>query len=410
MLIPRMPASAYSSELERRVAEVGNDLGTAFNKLLDSLPGAPHTSPQRLATLVDQKIVMTSRLLKALGNQDPIAIAHYMPGPPPLRRFIDAARSRGCPSSLATAAERAVEDFENLIREEAGDRSSLSAIISAWLPEAQEEFKLRRKQSAFKAMSELRGASCAISFSTMILHPTGKRRVVDIVNAQGLMGFHRMRPDARARFTTIRMTQADDERQPANLRGTPVNGIDSVRLDQFCTRRPAHLDAHPCGSTVHYTLSGPDFGPKSSSDLVIAEVNLQEQLSTRGEDRPFFFHTIDVPSRKTQLDLVVHEDMFANSNPELIIFDTSAGGPASVNDRTRDIDRIPIENKIQDLGAGIARLRTTDIPNYVELIDHVFQSMGWTSSEFRCYRYRTDYPVIGTQICMAFDGDETRED
>jgi len=405
MLIPRMPSSAYGSELERRVAEVGNDLGLSFNRLLDSLSGAPHTSPQRLATLLSQTIVMTSRLLKAVGLSDPIAITHYIPGPAPLRRLIEAAHKNGCSSSTANAAERAVEDFEKLIREEAGDRSSLSAIISAWLPEAQAEFKLRRKQSAFKAMSELRGASCEVNFSTMILGPTTEDQVIDIVNTQGMMGFHRMRPDARARFSTKRMTQAEDERHPTNLKGVPVNGIDSVRLDQFCTRKPAHLEAHPCGNTVHYSLSGPDFGPKSKSDLVIAEVNLAEPLSRGKSHRPFFFHTIDVSTRKTQFDLIVHRDLFGSKGPELIMFDTTSSGPASVNDRTRDIDRIGRHYDLQDLGPGLAKLRTTDIPNYTELVFHIFQSLGWEPSDFSCYRFRNEFPVIGTQICMAFDAE-----
>lgn len=402
MLIPRMPSSTYGSDLERRVAEVGDDLGLSFNRLLDSLPGAPHTSPQRLATLLSQTIVMTSRLLKAIGNPDPIAIAHYIPGPSPLRRLIAAAHKKGCSASTANAAERAVEDFEKLIREEAGDRSSLGAIISAWLPEAQAEFILRRKQSAFKAMSELRGASCEVNFSTMILHPTNADRVVDIVNTQGMMGFHRMRPDGRARFGTRRMTHAEDERRPTNLKGEPVDGIDSVRLDQFCTRKPAALEAHPCGDTVHYTLSGPEFGPKSKSDIVIAEANMAEQLSTKGTDRPFFFHSVDVPTRKAQLDLIVHRDLFGGQAPELVLFDTTSGGPASVNDRTRDIDRIKTTSEVQQLGTGLSRLRSADIPNYAELVFHVFQSFNWEPSDFSCYRFQSDFPVIGTQICLAF--------
>ncbi len=403
MLIPRMPTSAYGSDLERRVAEVGNDLGLTFNRLLDSLPGAPHTSPQRLATLLSQTIVMTSRLLKAISNSDPIAIAHYIPGPGPLRRLIGAAHKQGAPSGVANSAERAVDEFEKLIREEAGDRSSLGAIISAWLPEAQAEFKLRRKQSAFKAMSELRGASCEMNFSTIILSPSDEGQLVDIVSTQGMMGFHRMRPDGRARFSTRRMSNKDGERRPTNLNGTPVDGIDSVRLDQFCTRKPAHLDAHPCGHTVHYTLSGPDFGPKSSSDLVIAEVNMGEALPIGTSQRPYFFHTIDVPTRKVQFDLIVHRELFGGAEPELVLFDTGPSGIASVNDRTRDIDRITTDQRPQNLGAGLAKLRTTDIPNYTELIYHVFQNLKWEPSEFECYRFRSDFPVIGTQICLTYD-------
>ncbi len=53
---------------------------------------------------------------------------------------------------------------ETLIREEAGDRGALNAIIHAWLPQARRAFELRRRQSAFKARSELRGYRCVMDY------------------------------------------------------------------------------------------------------------------------------------------------------------------------------------------------------------------------------------------------------
>ena len=352
------------------------------------------------------KIVMTSRLLKAVRCAEPVAVVHHIPGPAPLRRLVDAASKQGAAESAVAAVRDAINAFEELIREEAGDRSSLDAILSAWLPDSQEEFEMRRKQSAFKALSERRGASCSMNFSVIALVPSDDAPAIDIVNVQGMLGLHRMRPGTLARFATRSLSKDARSRRPTNLDGEPVDGIDMVRLDQFCSNRPAHLEAIRCGDTVHYALGGTGFGPKSRSDVMLAEVNRAQRLGSAPGARPFVFHTIDTPCRKVQFDLIVHEDLYAQSDVELILFDSTLNGPASVNDPERDIDRLATRETIDVRGTGLARLRTADIPVHVELLEHVFSKLGLDGSKFRSYRYKSDYPVIGTQICMALDAEQ----
>lgn len=402
-----MPSDRSSSldahtDLEARVTRVGNDLSSSIQDCLAVLEGAPH-QPQRLADQLSQTIVMTSRLLRAVRHNDPVAVVHNIPGPQPLRRLLTSMRKKGVEPARVAAAEGAVDRFEELIQQEAGDRSSLGAMLSAWLPEQREEFELRRKQTAFKAMSELRGASCAVNFSTILLHPTETPNIVDVVNAQGMLGLHRMRPDSVARFGTRRMSAEPDERHPTNLDGAAAEGLDSVRLDQFCARQPAPLEARHAGGTVHYLLGGTSFGPKSSSDVVLAEVNRREPLGTVPRNRPYFFHMVETASKKVIFDLIVHRDLYEGQDPELILYDTLGGGPASVNDPSRDIDRLQTTDQVLTLGYGLRAIRTSDIPNYVDLMRHVFDKLGWLSDEFRAYRFKSDYAVLGTQACLAFD-------
>jgi hypothetical protein len=59
--------------------------------------------------------------------------------------------------SFGADAEEVVRRFEMLICQEAGDRSALDTLISGWLLEARSVFDLRRKQSEFRATSQLLG-------------------------------------------------------------------------------------------------------------------------------------------------------------------------------------------------------------------------------------------------------------
>jgi hypothetical protein len=351
--------------------------------------------------------VLTSRLLKAARHKDPVAVAYHVPGPEPLRRFFRAARRKGVEAGLTRAAERAVDRFESLVRREIGDRSSLDAMISAWLPEAREEFETRRKQSAYKALSQLKGSSVDTTLASVLLHPSKDGEHIDIVWIVGLLGLRRLRPRATVKVSTRRMSDVPAERRPVTLGGEPVEGLEGLRLDEFCDAPPASLEVRKVGEqTVHYVLAGQDFGPRSAVDVLLAEVNLGEiprYVPVEKQRKGYVFAEVSTPTRTLLFDVLVHEDVYPDSDPSLYIYDTALEGVADINDRSRDIDRVDMAESIQSLGRGPSPFRAPDIPNYSELIRHVLGRMGWDGEAFRGYRCRIDYPLYGSQVAMAFD-------
>src|SRR5262245_17701987 len=186
---------AAASEFESSVATVAGQLLRAIERLLDAVPrSAP--GPQVLARELRIDKVLASRVLKAVRAEDPTSVAYHMPGPDPLRRLVRAAAKRGVPAAPVAGALQAIDQFETLIRERVGDRSLLDSILSAWVPEARREFELRRKQSAFKAISQLRGVQAHTIVATVLLNPTPGGERIDVVWINGLTGVHRVRPGA----------------------------------------------------------------------------------------------------------------------------------------------------------------------------------------------------------------------
>lgn len=393
------------SGLETSIATVGEQLGRYLSAVLDSVPGGPY-GPAELARTLGIDKVLASRALKAARNKDPMAVVYLSPGPDPLRRVFRAASKKGVDSDLIAEAENAVAQFDQLIRHEAGDRSALDAIISAWLPESRAEFELRRKQSAFKAMSQLKGAMAETSLATVMLHPAANGTHLDIVWISGLLGLQRLRPGAGVKFATRRITNGDTPRRPMSLDGIPVDSLEGVRLDEFCSSPPPKLDVQQVGEVVHYTLAGDAFGPKSAVNLVFAEVNLEEMpryVPAESKRKGYVFAEISTPAKALHFDVFVHQDVYPGSEPTLSIYDTAFDGVASVNDPSRDIDRLDLGESIQPLGIGTAKFRTADVPNYTDLIRLVCNKLKWDGERFRGYRCRIDYPIYGTQVAMAFD-------
>lgn len=407
---PDRPVAA-GADLEARVTAVGLALRHSFDALLESVADASRR-PQRLAEQLGVDKVLTSRLLKALEARDPIAVVHHAPGPAPLRRVVRAARRAGASATAAVAAGAAADAFEHLIKTEVGDRGYLDSILSAWLPEARRELELRSKQAAWRAMSQLRGASCDVNFQTVVLHPSDDGRHIDVVWLIGVLGLRRLRPGVEVRFATRRNVAPDEPgRRPRTLDGEPLDLADptGLRLDQFCHAPPAPLEVSAAGEVVHYSLGNSGFGPKSAVDLVFAEANFAElprYMPAGSGRRSYVFAEVGTPSKVLSFDLLAHEDLFRDQVPQLDLYDLAGEGVASPNDRGRDADRLDLAEQVDPLGRGLATVRSREIPDYAAMARHLFARTGWDAERFRGFRVRIDYPVYGTQVTLSFEAAE----
>lgn len=397
-----------SSTLRERLAGLGRELADSLAPVVAALPGSGE-GPQRLAAALGLDKVLTSRLLKALRQPDPLAVVHHAPGPAPLRRLLEAARRRGVAAGPLARARRAVDDFEALLKGEVGDRSALGAILSAWLPEARGEFELRRKQAAFKAMSQLKGASCEHNLATVLLHPSSSGERIDVLWIMGLLGIQRLRPGVSIKLATRRMVADDEARHPLDLCGRRIEAGDIPSLESFCVAPPARALVECVGGVVHYILRGDEFGQHSSVDHLTAELNLEEMPGAVRRDsgrRGHVFAEVPVPARRLTFDVFVHADVYPGAEPELFVYDTALGGVADVNDRARDLDRLEVSERIELLGRGLGCAALDGFPDYRRLLEHALDSANWRAESLRGYRVALDFPIYGSQVLLAFQPPE----
>jgi hypothetical protein len=397
-------------ELRSRVEQLGTDLAQSLTALVADVPRRP-SGPQALGRALNMTTVTASRLLKALGQPNPISVLQLLPGPNPLRKMVDTAEEIGTPPSVCETARGHVTAFDELIRDEAGDRGSLRAMLSAWLPDDRREFEGQRRQTIFKALSELEGVACEFELTTILFAPSESAGKVNLVSLKCLLGIDRIRPDAPVKLGTRRLSTNDEayaERVPLNLDGAPaLNGLDAVRLDGFCNAPPAPLVARQYGHHVEYALGPTGFGRNSKVDLVIGELTRDEPMtrSPSSTRPPYFFTVPEMPTRNVVFDLVVHKDLFDDGTPSLLYYDTSSNGPAIAADPARELDLRYCPEPLQKLGRGIQASRLLEFPRYVSLLEHVGEKLAWTLSDFDVYRVQMSYPMVGRQITLAFMGD-----
>lgn len=412
------PDGVAQVSLQAQVARIGGKLGDRVARLVAAVPGAP-TGPVGLARAIGIDKVLASRVLRAAGSRDPVAVLQMIPGPEPLRRLATAAGRKGVSAHLVAELQRAVDEFDELIRSEVGDRSALDAILASWLPEARGEFELRRKQATFRALSQLRGQMARTFVSAAFMHPSPDGERIDIVWIVGLLGLQRLRPGTTVKFATRRVSAPGGQpRTPTTLDGRSVDGFDGLRLDEFSSDPPARLEVHRVGEVVHYTWADEGFGPRSATDLVFAEVNKAEiarYVAAGSRRKRYVFAEVTTPAELLVFDAIVHESLLTGAaavapggsvDPTLYIYDTSFEGVANVNDRARDIDRLDLVEQVQPLGKGVDNFRVAEVPWYPQLLRQVCERMGWDETALRGYRARIDYPLYGSQVAIAFPAEE----
>lgn len=396
------PARAPES-IEVRITQAGDALLRGLGRVIERVPGS-EAGPQKLAGQLGVDKVLASRLLKALRSADPMAVVHRTPGPEPLRRVLAASERLGVPADLLAEAHAAVDRYEELIRTEVGDRSALEAILSAWVPEARREFELRRKQAAYRAMSQLKGVEAQVYAEAAIFWPSADGQQVDVVWIKAVMGLHRLRPGVPVHFTSQRRVEGRGGRRPTNLAGEPVDSVQGAVVTEFSTHPVPRLRAQIAGEATHYLLDEPGFGSGSAVDLVTCEVNRSEiprYLAASKGRRAWASSDVNIPARTSQFDLLIHEDLYPGEHPDLRVYDTTIRGQADVNDPTRDIDRYDLLETVDPLGLGVGRFGSSVVPRYRALLTHACETLGFAGERLRGYRVLSEYPIYGSQFALT---------
>lgn len=368
--------------------------------------------PVALAQALGLDKVLASRVLKALRQQDAVAALYFMPGPEPLRTLAKAAERRGVPGGLVAAARAAVDDFERLIDVHVGDRSLLDSILSAWIPDARAEFELRRKQAAFKALSQLKGVQADIVLATCLLAPSEDPALMDVVWVHGLTRLHRVRPGVVVKIASRRMSAEPSTRRAQTLSGEAIDDASPPLVPEFCSRPTPEVHVHRVKDSLFYTLGGDGFGAGSAVDMMFVEVNRSElkrpvipagATADWAEARgAYFFAEAVVPAKTLRFDMIVHDALFAGQDPVLRVHDTAFDGVADVFDPRRELDRLDLLETIVPLGKGLSGFRSGGVPRYQDLIRDVMARLGHDAARFRAFRCEIDYPLYGSQTSIVF--------
>ena len=392
--------------LEQRLSSATERVKRAMGDVIGVIP-IRVKSPAEFQRALKLDRSLTSRLLRALELDDPLASLYRMPGPQGLRLVLKAARKALADNpEPIVRAEETVSELENLVATEVGDWKALQAALCGWIPEAREQFEIANRQAAFRAMSNIKGVTADVMVSVTLIHPgSANDDWLDRAGITGLCRLKRLRPGTPMGFLHGSSIAPPPGTERLSLEANPIDvSHEAPLLREFSSSPTPKFKVRIEGDIVHYVLEGDDVGLGSLVDLYFADVmrgrypahkSISPRPATPGA-------VIDVPVKTLIVDVLVHEDVWRGAEPELHMYDTAVRGIANPVDDSRDIDRIDVLESIQNLGTQSSRFRTTEVACYGDMVRFVCSKLGWDSGHFRGFRCRVDYPVYGTQVSMIF--------
>ena len=385
--------------IEDTIRDVGNDLAETLRSVIEAVPGRPRR-PNQLARELGLNRAISSRVLSATARKDPLEVTHIIPGPEPLRSLLRAAAEKDVEAALIGRAEAAVSRFERLITAEAGTRSRLDAIISARLPGAREKLELSSKYAVFNGMSQLMGVQAETWLTSMLYHPSAADPArLDVASIHGALGMQRLRPGVAVHFS---FGKAPPTSWSMDRDDVPIG---SMPLEEFYTNPPARLRAQQNEEELVHTFIGDEVGPSAAVDMLAADHHAGAigRYAPEGVSRKRGGAVLpDIPAKTLIFDMVLHEEVFPGSDPVLDVYNAGLRGRPDVNDPRRDVDVMDVQESIEFLGRGAARVHAPEVPNYTDMLRYVCGQLDWDIEAFRTYRCRVQYPVHGWVVCMSF--------
>lgn len=395
----------HGHSVQVRLSGATERLREALLEVVDLLP-VRKKKPAEFQRVMKLDRSLSSRLLRAIALNDPLACLHRLPGPHGVRLLLRAAGKALRSQEPLQKAEDALADLENLVAREFGEWKDLIVAISGWLPEVREQVEMTNRQTAFKAMSILKGVMADAEVSVTLIHPgSNNKDWLDRAGITGICRMKRLRPGAPMGLLHGSSIAPPPGTQRLSLDGVPIDPRHGAPLlREFSSQPMPQFDVCVEGDTVHYVLSGDGVGLGSMVDLFFADVMRgRYPAHTKVSPRPATPGAlIDIPVKTLIVDVLVHEDVWPGVEPELRMYDTAGRGVANPTDPARNMDRIDVMESIYEIGAGLERFRTKEVARYAQMVRSVCDQLGWDCNRFRGYRCRVDYPVYGTQVSMIF--------
>ncbi|MGD8451857.1 MAG: hypothetical protein PVJ57_08565 [Phycisphaerae bacterium] len=397
---------SFESQAERVLGR----LRDSFAQIVDSV-SLSAAQPGELHKVLGIDKTLGWKILKIAHGDDVFMAAQHVPGPAAIRTFLRAAADRSTPTALVESATRALADFEDLVDRHAGDRVSLGTMAASFAKRGRVAVDLPHRKAAVRANAHIWGVHAATQFKADFVLPGTERGRIDIASLRGFVGLRRMRPNVT--WVVSRARCADDDgqvRTPFVL--TPIDAPEGAGIEkppvpllrQFCSqplprfRRVASAD----GFLEDELVEGP-VGNTGAVTCITAEVGHNVATSYREEHNSFGNHIVRLrtPCDKLLFDVLVHEDVFRDLEPTVVLHSELAGGPQFPGGHARNA--LPIVETVELIGRGPSVVHSREVPRYGEMVRYVISKLGCDGNRLNVYRVRVAFPAIPTSLAIRYE-------
>ncbi|MGD8450728.1 MAG: hypothetical protein PVJ57_02820 [Phycisphaerae bacterium] len=343
------------------------------------------------------------QIANVVYQPDLFLAGHHVPTAVPLSRFLAAAELRGVEPTLIDTARAAMRDFDRLTRVHAGDRESLNMLLTACASDGAQKADLAQRQAMFNSGSYIWGMQAQVHVVALLMQPSAQDGLFDVTRLRGFRNFRRTRQNVPHVLFRTKGTDDDwTERRPDARE--PLGGTESLGaaggvplLTEFCSQPlPKFRRRRGAHGFFEDELVETPIGNRGAMTFYMAEVS--RNAATRYQDEhneiAEFGVQLRTPVERLIFDQFVHQDLFGPTERELRVYG-ELGGPDMRDDR----DRLRVFESVTHLGQGVQVARTPLVPQYAEMVQSMFDRLGWAADRFDVFRVQMQYPPIPTSVC-----------
>lgn len=376
-----------------------------FETLHDSVRAVLDSLPERVESGGDLKRQLALdhnlswKIHRLATIKDAGTLASRLPSPVGVRKFTESARGRGVPAPVIEGVTSAYEGVEMLMREYADDREQFEAMLADLAPEEGRKLDLEAKRAAFRANSRLYGLHCDLCVGALILRPNdGDAVLYDIAGVMGTFGLRRIKPSVSLVLSRWRHTVDGESDDGSPRRSEPAR---EFYVAPFCSDLASIERTRDDGTGLTTeTFTSADIGLRSAVDVVSVSVVEGAQPSQSLSGRPEFTRRFQNsrPTRLVMLDLLIHPDIAALPSVETLVFrkiEMEAPLPEPINPE----DLLACQEYSRLVGRGVGAGTCKEMPRYGEMLDYVFDELGWPERDrYQLVRCRAEHPVMTSTI------------
>lgn len=363
--------------------------------------------PQDAARRLGLNKNLTWKLSKVISADDiPTAITH-LPGASGLDIFLKSLREAGATESQIAEVQRAASAFDTMVETHVNDRSTLELVLDGLAPDDAGALDISRKL-LFRGASGVWGVRAKTRFSSTFLSPSKSHDDrVDAVVVSGLHDFMRLRNDISWPLFRLTGWGAAKDRNLYTTIGEGFRTDDGLRiLHDFCSPNLPEILEVGDEDEIEYILSPGPLGNLGAIDITYGEASVDKLPKYAEDDDPYAECglVISTPCENLLQDVYIHHELDPSHGIEFIVFGRPATNGRSPHDPSPAGAGVPLpmQAEIKKIPGTPPTPDTRLVPHQADLVNYVFDNMGWNASDFTGFRAILKYPPLNSFPMVRF--------
>jgi hypothetical protein len=394
---PSTPSRAFLEHFHLATTAVR----VALTDLLGEFGGASSVALD-LSRRVEIDKTLAWRVLRLVRATDPFEVIAHVPGPTGFRILSESFRLHGAGAADLEALQSAIEGFDAMVREHAGDRSTLDLILTSCAPGRLDGKQLEAgRRQAFRGNSAVWGVQARVRYAIDAIAPSLRRpEVADVANIAGFEGFRRLRP-----VTGWPLINLQANGGTGRVLVEPMDSVDDGApplLEEFNEGPVPQFEVLRQDNKVFFTLPKGPVGNAGTFSCTFGWLHraVGPVHCTGSDDSVDFMAYSVTPVELMQFDILVHRDMPLLTPPRVFLRGEMPGPRWKAHDEDNSRE-LPLVERAVDLGSPPI-VSSPHISRFSDPVARACAALGRPLEEFRGFRVVVRYPSIPTRLGMSF--------